>query len=155
MALRLQRAQASAMVLAGRLAAHLAVELARYFGLASQPTHAAAKRGRTCYETIISLDVPGGAEATDAVHRKVGLIRHATSLGAAESTMGRCAAISGQGHVPSSQLRTTVGIYDVEDLWRDLDAALCSASDLRWFACGAGAWRAASSAGAGSQRVAG
>ncbi|MCX8006096.1 MAG: PLP-dependent aspartate aminotransferase family protein, partial [Burkholderiaceae bacterium] len=44
MALRLQRAQASAMTLADRLAAHPGVEVTRYPGLASHPTHATAKR---------------------------------------------------------------------------------------------------------------
>ncbi|MCX7894115.1 MAG: PLP-dependent transferase, partial [Burkholderiales bacterium] len=68
-----------------------------------------------------------GAEAADAVCRKVRLIHHATSLGAVESTMERRAAIPGQGHLPPSLLRLSVGIEDVEDLWRDLDAALRSA----------------------------
>lgn len=127
MALRLQRAQASAMVLADRLQAHPAVELARYPGLASHPTHATAKRVLKGYGTIISFDVRGGAEAADAVCRNVGLIRHATSLGAVESTMERRAAIPGQDHLPPSLLRLSVGIEDVEDLWKDLDAALRSA----------------------------
>lgn len=126
MALRLQRAQASAMVLADRLHAHAAVELTRYPGLASHPTHATAKRVLKGFGTIISFDVRGGAEAADAVCRNVGLIRHATSLGAVESTMERRAAIPGQGHLPASLLRLSVGIEDVEDIWKDLDAALRS-----------------------------
>lgn len=126
MALRLQRAQASAMVLADRLAAHPGVEVTRYPGLASHPTHATAKRVLKGFGTIISFDVRGGAEAADAVCRKVGLIRHATSLGAVESTMERRAAIPGQGHLPPSLLRLSVGIEHVEDLWRDLDEALRS-----------------------------
>ena len=56
--------------------------------------------------------------------RNVGLIRHATSLGAVESTLERRAAIPGQGHLPPSLLRLSVGIEDVDDLWKDLDAAL-------------------------------
>lgn len=124
MALRLQRAQQSAMVLAERLAVHPAVELARYPGLASHPTHQTAKRVLKGYGTIVSFDVRGGAEAADAVCRRVALIRHATSLGAVESTMERRAAIPGQGHLPPSLLRLSVGIEDVEDLWRDIDGAL-------------------------------
>lgn len=127
MALRLQRAQASAMALADRLQAHPLVELARYPGLASHPTHATAKRVLKGYGTIISFDVRGGAEAADAVCRHVGLIRHATSLGAVESTMERRAAIPGQAHLPPSLLRLSVGIEDVEDLWNDLHAALRNA----------------------------
>lgn len=124
MALRLERGQQSAMALAQRLAAHPAVELTRYPGLPFHPTHQTAKRVLKGYGTIISFDVRGGAEAADAVCRRVGLIRHATSLGGVESTMERRAAIPGQGHLPPSLLRLSVGIEDVEDLWRDLDGAL-------------------------------
>ncbi len=128
MALRLQRAQQSAMVLAERLAAHPAVELARYPGLPSHPTHATARRVLKGYGTIISFDVRGGAARADAVCRRTGLIQHATSLGAVESTMERRAAIPGQGHLPPSLLRLSVGIEDVEDLWRDLDNALIASA---------------------------
>jgi len=127
MALRLQRAQQSAMVLAERLAAHPAVEVTRYPGLASHPTHATARRVLRGFGTIISFDVRGGAVAADAVCRSVGLVRHATSLGAVESTMERRAAIPGQGHLPPSLLRLSVGIEDVDDLWHDLSGALSGA----------------------------
>jgi cystathionine gamma-synthase len=124
MALRLQRAQASAMVLAERLAAHRGVALTRYPGLASHPTHATARRVLKGFGTIISFDVHGGAAAADAACRQVRLIQHATSLGAVESTMERRAAIPGQGHLPPSLLRLSVGIEAVDDLWRDLEGAL-------------------------------
>ena len=126
MALRLHRAQASAMELAHRLAAHPAVEWTRYPGLTSHPTHSVAKRVLKGYGTIISFDVRGGAEAADAACQRVRLIRHATSLGAVESTMERRAAIPGQEHLPPSLIRLSVGIENFEDLWRDLDAALHS-----------------------------
>ena len=85
---------------------------------------ATAKRVLRGYGTIISFDVRGGADAADAVCRNLGLIHHATSLGAVESTIERRAAIPGQGHLPPSLLRLSVGIEDVDDLWKDLDAAL-------------------------------
>lgn len=134
LALRLQRAQQSASALAERLQAHAAVALTRYPGLASHPTHATARRVLGGFGTIISFDVRGGAEAADAVCSNVRLIRHATSLGAVESTIERRAAIPGQQHLPPSLLRLSVGIEDVDDLWRDLDQALRSAAadtDLR------------------------
>ncbi|PMP77295.1 MAG: cystathionine gamma-synthase, partial [Chloroflexus aggregans] len=62
------------------------------------------------------------------VCRHVRLIRHATSLGAVESTMERRAAVAGQEHLPPSLLRLSVGIEDVHDLWNDLDAAIRAAS---------------------------
>ena len=126
MALRLKHAQQSAMELAVRLEAHPAIERVRYPGLVSHPTHATAKRVLKGFGTIISFDVRGGAKDADAICQRIQLIRHATSLGAVESTMERRAAILGQEHLPSSQLRLSVGIEDAGDLWKDLDLALSS-----------------------------
>jgi cystathionine gamma-synthase len=124
MALRLERSQQSATVIAERLEAHPMVEVTRYPGLPSHPTHATARRVLKGFGTIISFDVRGGAELADATCKAVRLIRHATSLGAVESTMERRAAIPGQQHLPPSLLRLSVGIENVDDLWRDLDHAL-------------------------------
>lgn len=124
LAVRLERAQKSAMILAERLQAHRLVTLVRYPGLASHPTHAVAKRVLKGYGTIISFDLAGDATFADKVCRNVQLIKHATSLGAVESTMERRAAIPGQEHLPPSLLRISVGIEDVDDLWNDLDTAI-------------------------------
>ena len=126
LAIRLERAQRTAMTLSARLEKHPGVARVRYPGLPSHPTHATAKRVLKGFGTIISFDVRGGAEAADAVCRNVRLIRHATSLGAVESTMERRAAIPGQGHLPPSLLRLSVGIEDADDLWADLDEAIRS-----------------------------
>ncbi len=128
LALRLQRAQQTALMLAERLELHPLVARVRYPGLPSHPTHATAKRVLKGFGTIISFDLLEGAEIADAVCLKVRLIRHATSLGAVESTMERRAAIPGQEHLPPSLLRLSVGIEDVEDLWADLEAALRAAA---------------------------
>lgn len=128
LALRLQRAQQTAMLLAERLEQHPLVMRVRYPGLPAHPTHATAKRVLKGFGTIISFDLRGSAEVADAVCRNVRLIRHATSLGAVESTMERRAAIPGQGHLPPSLLRLSVGIEDADDLWVDLDSALRSAA---------------------------
>ena len=128
LARHLQRAQQTAMVLAERLERHPQVSLARYPGLASHPTHATARRVLKGFGTIISFDVHGGAQRADAVCKNIRLICHATSLGAVESTMERRAAIPGQGHLPPSLLRLSVGIEDVDDLWMDLDQALLAAA---------------------------
>lgn len=124
LALRLQRAQHTAQMLAERLERHPLVARVRYPGLPSHPTHALAKRLLKGYGTIISFELHGGAEQADAVCHAVRLIRHATSLGAVESTMERRAAIAGQEHLPPSLLRLSVGIEDPEDLWADLEHAL-------------------------------
>ena len=124
MALRLERAQQTAMFLATRLQAHPQVSTSRYPGLASHPGHQLARRQLGGFGTIISFDVTGGAEAADAMCKNVRLIQHATSLGAVESTMERRAAVHGQEHLPPSMLRLSVGIENAEDLWNDLDQAL-------------------------------
>ncbi len=128
LALRLQRAQETAQLLAEWLEAHPRVGRVRYPGLPSHPTHAVARRVLRGFGTVISFDLLGGAEVADAVCGGVRLIRHATSLGAVESTMERRAAVPGQGHLPPSLLRLSVGIEDAGDLRADLDAAIRSAA---------------------------
>jgi cystathionine gamma-synthase len=128
LALRLQRAQQSAATLAERLEKHPLVSRVRYPGLPSHPTHATAKRVLKGFGSMMSFDLRGGAELADAVCRNVRLIRHATSLGAVESTMERRAGIPGQGHLPPSLLRLSVGIEHVDDLWTDLDSAIRSSA---------------------------
>jgi len=124
LALRVERAQHSAMTLAERLAGHPKVAVTRYPGLASHPTHEAARRQLKGFGTIISFDVRGESAAADAVCAGLELIQHATSLGAVESTIERRASIPGQEHLPPTLLRLSVGIEAVEDLWTDLNRAL-------------------------------
>ena len=127
LAVRLERAQSNATELAERLARHPKVSLTRYPGLASHPTHEAARRQLKGFGSIISFDVAGDASTAERVCARVELIQHATSLGAVESTIERRASIPGQEHLPPALLRLSVGIEAVEDLWLDLDAALRSA----------------------------
>lgn len=129
LALRLQRAQQSAMILAERLENHPQVSRVRYPGLPSHPTHAVAKRVLKGFGTVISFDLRGDAAFADTVCQNVQLIRHATSLGGVESTMERRAAVPGQGHLPPSLLRLSVGIEDVDDLWSDLESAIAGSAD--------------------------
>ena len=124
LALRLERAQNNALILAERLGRHPNVTVTRYPGMASHPTHEAAKRLLKGYGTIISFDVRGDASAADGVCAGLRLIQHATSLGSVESTIERRASAAGQEHLPPTLLRLSVGIEAVEDLWIDLDQAL-------------------------------
>lgn len=128
LALRLQQAQRTAMSLAERLAAHPQVALVRYPGLPSHPTYEVAKRVLKGFGTIISFDLVADAAFADKVCQNVKLIRHATSLGAVETTMERRAAILGQEHLPPTLLRISVGIEDADDLWADLEAAIAAAA---------------------------
>ena len=85
LALRLERAQQTALTLAERLTRHPNVTQTRYPGLASHPTHEAARRQLKGFGTIISFDVRGDAAAADAVCAALQLIQHATSLGAVKT----------------------------------------------------------------------
>ena len=54
---------------------------------------------------------------------------HATSLGGVESQIERRRRQPGEPEaVPENLLRLSVGIEDVDDLWRDLSAALDTAA---------------------------
>ncbi len=128
LALRLERAQQTAQFLAEKLSGHGLVTQVRYPGLPSHATHETAKRVLKGFGSIISFDVAGSANFADAVCKNVQLIRHATSLGAVESTIERRAAIPGQGHLPPALLRISVGIEDASDLWKDLDQAINSSA---------------------------
>jgi cystathionine gamma-synthase len=122
--LRARAAAASALELAHRLDAHGRVELVRYPGLASHPTHDLARQNLTNFGSVISFEVAGGADAADDVCQRLQVVRHATSFGAVESTIERRAAVPGQHHLPPGMLRLSVGIEHIEDLWDDLNHAL-------------------------------
>jgi cystathionine gamma-synthase len=109
LALRVDRAQSSALVLADRLGAHRAVHLVRYPG----------------FGAMISIELAGGAAAADALAAGVGLWIHATSLGGVESTLERRRRWPSEGeNVSDALVRLSVGIEDLDDLWNDLVAVL-------------------------------
>jgi cystathionine gamma-synthase len=109
--LRVERATANARQLAGRLDGHPGVERVRYPG----------------FGAIVSIEVRGGADSAEWVCAATRLWTHATSLGGVESQVERRRRHPAEpGSVPEGLLRLSVGIEDVEDLWRDLDRALRS-----------------------------
>ena len=126
LALRMERAQANALDLAARLAAHPAVTRVRFPGLASDPGHELATTLHHGYGAMISFEVAGSADDAEAVCQSVQLINHATSLGGVESLIERRArhVIDAAHGTPPTLLRLSVGIEHVEDLWVDLDRAL-------------------------------
>lgn len=121
---RVQRAQASAAVLASRLAGHPAVRRVRHPSLPSDPGHQRARQQMRGFGAVVSVEL-ADAEAAEAVASAVRLWVPATSLGGVESTLERRRRHPNEPtSVPESLLRLSVGIEDVEDLWADLDAAL-------------------------------
>ena len=109
LALRVERASANAADLARRLATHPAVERVRYPGSGA----------------MLAIDVAGGAGAAEAVCAATTLWTHSTSLGGVESQLERRRRYASEPDVvPEGLVRLSVGIEDVDDLWRDLSAAL-------------------------------
>jgi len=107
--LRVERSGANAAELARRLDGHPGVERVRYPGFGS----------------IVSIEVAGGAEAAERLASSTRLWVHATSLGGVESSLERRRRHAGEpAVVPEHLVRLSVGIEDVEDLWRDLARAL-------------------------------
>jgi cystathionine gamma-synthase len=106
---RFAEASATAALLAERLTGHSVVNRVRYPG----------------YGAMLSFEV-ADANSADRICRELQLVQHATSLGGVESTVERRAARPGDAHVAEGLLRLSVGLEDPEDLWDDLNRALCS-----------------------------
>lgn len=111
--LRWERACANAAELAARLEQHPNVVRVRYPGTGA----------------MIAVEVDGGQSAASAVEDAVDVWLPATSLGGVESMLERRRrhALEPES-VPENLLRLSVGVEDVGDLWRDLDAALTGSS---------------------------
>lgn len=129
LAVRLERAQANAQILAERLAAHPAVALVRYPGLPGDPGHQLAARQMRGFGAMLSFELHGGALAAERVCEAARLITYATSLGGVESLMERRARWPGDADLPPGLIRFSVGIEHVEDLWADLERAFGAAVD--------------------------
>ena len=125
LALRLERQQVSARTLAERLEADPRIARVRYPGLPDDPGHERAKNQMRGYGAMLAIEVAGGADAAQKVCDNVRLWVHATSLGGIESMLERRRRWAAEAPtIPENLIRLSVGIEDVEDLWRDLDQAL-------------------------------
>ncbi|MCQ1957677.1 PLP-dependent transferase [Arthrobacter sp. zg-Y826] len=125
LALRVERSQATAGELARRLQELPQVEHVRYPGLPEDPGHRRAASQMKGFGSILCIEVAGGAAVAEKVTEAVELWLPATSLGGVESLIERRRRQPGEPHtVPEGLLRLSVGIENVEDLWRDLEQAL-------------------------------
>jgi cystathionine gamma-synthase len=131
LAVRLDRSEASAAELARRLAAHPNVAVVHYPGLLSDAQHERASRVLDGgFGSMVSFEVDGTAEQTEAFLSGLRLVTHATSLGGVESLIERRARYPGDAAIVGPTLcRFSVGLENVEDLWSDLDGALGAVFD--------------------------
>lgn len=132
LALRVERSQASAAVLAQRLSTHPLVESIRFPGLPTDPGHERAKAQMTGFGSVVCVQIApvaglDGADAADKLVRALQLWLPATSLGGVESLIERRRRHAAEPlSVPDNLVRLSVGIENVEDLWADLKQALDS-----------------------------
>jgi len=131
--LRMRQHCAAALEIAQFLERHPKIDHVAYPGLASHPQHALARRQMQGFGGMISIVLKGGLPEARRFLERCEIFALAESLGGVESLIEH-PAIMTHASIPADQraalgiadglCRLSVGIEDVEDLIRDLDAAL-------------------------------
>ena len=134
LSVRMKQHLANAAELARRLEQHPAVDKVFYPGLPSHEHHELAKRQMRGFGGVVSVYLKkDGQAAADSVIRNLKLLHMAASLGGVESLVNHSFSQSHSGMSPAVKeklgireglLRFSVGIEDIEDIWRDIDTAL-------------------------------
>lgn len=132
LSLRLEKQQANALVLAEFLETLPCVENVFYVGSPQHPQYEISCKQASGFGAMISFNVDSEQRAIDAL-RKVSLVTFAESLGGCE-TLITYPLVQTHGAIPQHVreplgvggrlLRLSVGIEDVNDLIKDLEAAL-------------------------------
>ena len=125
--------------LARRLESHDMIESVRHTSLKSHPDYEVAQRIMPKGSGMLAFVVKGGDEAALRFMRSLDTIFEATSLGGVESLV-ECPFNSSHMFVPEDVrheagvvpgfVRMSVGIEDVEDLWKDIEGALKAANQF-------------------------
>lgn len=118
---RLARMCASAQTLAERFAAHPRVRGLRYPGLASDPSHAIAKRQMAGFGFLMTFELED-EDSAEAFLAACAYVTQTTSFGGTHSA-GERRARWGDAVAPGF-IRFSVGIEPVEPLWDAIDRAL-------------------------------
>lgn len=131
--LRVEAAQANAMVLAQRLVDHPAVAKVHYPGLPGAPNGHLIGTQMSGPGSLMSFEMKGGHDAAAQMMAKVKVMTSAVSLGSIDSLIQHPAGLTHRmvpedvklatGITPGL-LRFSVGLEDVEDLWEDLLQAM-------------------------------
>jgi len=133
LAIRMDRAQENAEVIAVYLENHPKIAWVLYPGLASHPQHELAKKQMKGFSSMISFGVKGGIEAGKTLMDNVHLALLAVSLGGVETLIQHPASMTHAGMTKEGRaeagitdelVRFSVGIENVEDIIEDLDQAL-------------------------------
>jgi len=133
LAIRLERHNENALVIAHYLEKHLKVKKVIYPGLESHPQHELASKQASGYGGIISFEIDGTIDTAKAFLEKLNLFALAESLGGVESLIelpslmthaSVTKEVREQIGITDTLVRISVGIEDVEDLISDLEQAL-------------------------------
>jgi len=133
LAIRIDRAQESAMKVADYLESHPKVAWIKYPGLTSHPQYELAKTQMKGFGSMMSFGLKGGYEAGQKLMDHVHLATLAVSLGGVETLIQHPAsmthaAVSKENKITAGitddLVRFSVGIEDVEDIIDDLKHAL-------------------------------
>ena len=133
LAIRIDRAQESAMKVADYLESHPKVAWIKYPGLTSHPQYELAKTQMKGFGSMMSFGLKGGYEAGQKLMDHVHLATLAVSLGGVETLIQHPAsmthaAVSKENKIAAGitddLVRFSVGIEDVEDIIDDLKHAL-------------------------------
>ncbi len=132
LAIRIDRAQESAMKVAQFLQSHPDVAWIKYPGLTSHPQYELAKTQMKGFGSMISFGLKGGYEAGKKLMDNIRLVTLAVSLGGVETLIQHPASMTHAGVRKENKLaagitddlvRLSVGIEDVEDIISDLKQA--------------------------------
>ncbi len=127
LAIRMDKSEENAVELATRLSRHPRVKKVYYPGLASDSQYTVAKKVLTHGAgSMLSFEIDDTPAKVDAMLDKLKLIAHTTSLGGVSSSIERRTRWPAEeaAGVPMTLCRFSVGIENVEDIWRDLNQVL-------------------------------
>jgi cystathionine gamma-synthase len=136
LALRVERQNATAQLIAERLEKHPRIERVFYPGLPSHATHAVARAQMRGFGGVVSFIAKGGLDGASRIVDAVKLARVAVSFGGVETLIEQPAIMS-YYEMTSEQrtaigiadglIRLSVGVEDAADLIADLEQALSKA----------------------------
>ncbi len=133
LALRVERQNQTAQVVAEYLRAHPKVAAVYYPGLPDHPGHEIARAQMKGFGGVLSFDLAGGFDAMAGMLKRLKLAHRAASLGSVGTLAGPPATTShvelsaeerARAGIPEGLLRYSVGIESADDLIADLEQAL-------------------------------
>lgn len=132
LSLRIEKAQASAMIIAEWLEKHPRVAWVKYPGLPSHPQIELAKKQMKGFGSMISFELKGDLKAGETLMDNMKLALLAVSLGGVETLIQHPASMTHSGlpreerisaGITDGLVRLSVGIEDTKDILLDLEQA--------------------------------